>query len=269
MNLYDRDYMILTSDEEAEYRSHNNQKIFSVSILESIESESLFRKSSKALRHYSSLFPNNYMDIVDLQNVVELNNKLACFQQLLKSEDINERSILKFISEHRAYFIIASLISKHFDFGHHTTYVFPEFELGNSYRADYLIIGKSSGGHEFVFVELEAPKGRITLTEGDLGEVFRKGEKQLRDWQSWLEGHYSSLKETFDKSKQPDVALPDEFVTMDSSRLHFVVIAGKRINFTPKIHEIKRKKRAETKILLLHYDNLIDAATHVIGKETY
>jgi hypothetical protein len=209
------------------------------------------------------------MDILELQDREELNNKLACFQQLLNSEDVNERSILKFITEHRAYFIIASLL-KYFHFGHHATYLFPEFQLGNSYQADYLIIGRGSGGHEFVFVELEAPKGSgIILTDGELGEVFRKGRKQLRDWQTWLDGNYSSLKETFNKSRRADALLPDEFVTMDRSRLHFVVIAGKRNNFTNKTYEIRRKERLDTNIFLLHYDNLIDAAADVIGKNTY
>ncbi|MEH1940918.1 MAG: Shedu anti-phage system protein SduA domain-containing protein [Nostoc sp.] len=268
MKLYDRDYRILTSDEEAEFRLLKEQEV--VKEVGSIKiRESLFHKYPKAVRHYISLFPNNYMDILELQDREELNNKLACFQQLLNSKDVNERSILKFINEHRAYFIIASLLSKYFDFGHHATYLFPEFQIGNSYRADYLIIGRSSGGHEFVFVEIEAPKGRITIAEGDLGEVFRKGIKQLRDWKHWLDRNYSSLKETFDKSKRADVALPDEFVTMDSSRFHFVVIAGKRSDFTNDIYEIRREERKDKNILLLHYDNLIDTAADVIGRKTY
>lgn len=184
MKLYDRDYTILTSDEEAEFRLLKEQEV--VNQVGTIKSRKpLFQTPSKAVRHYISLFPNNYMDIFELQEREELNNKLTCFQQLLDSEDVSERSILNFISEHRAYFIIASLIKKRFDFGHHATYLFPEFQLGNSYQADYLIVGRGSGGHQFIFVELEAPKGSgIILTDGELGEVFRKGKKQLRDWQS-------------------------------------------------------------------------------------
>ena len=39
--------------------------------------------------------------------------------------------------------------------GNHGAYLFPEFQLGSSYKADYLLLGKSSGGFEFIFVELE------------------------------------------------------------------------------------------------------------------
>ncbi|MBD2415454.1 hypothetical protein FACHB389_19155 [Nostoc calcicola FACHB-389] len=268
MNLYDTDYTILTPDEEEKIRLLEEQEV--IKKIGNIKiTEPLFYKYPKAIRHYMSLFPNNYMDFAELQEREELKDKLACFQKLLESEDVNERSILKFISEYRAYFIVASLLN-YFDFGHHATYLFPEFQLGNSYQADYLIIGRGSGGHQFVFVELEAPKGNgIILTDGELGEVFRKGKKQLRDWQGWLDGYYSSLKETFNKSRRADALLPDEFVTMDRSRLHFVVIAGKRNNFTNKTYEIKRRENMDTNILLLHYDNLIDAATNVIGKKTY
>lgn len=56
---------------------------------------------------------------------------------------------------------------------------------------------------------------------------------------------------------------------MDRSRLHFVVIAGKRTNFHDKTYEIQRKEHMDTNIWLLHYDKLIDAATEIIGRKTY
>ena len=64
--------------------------------------------------------------------------------------------------------------------GHHGAYLFPEFPLGTSYKADYLLIGNGSGGHEFIFIELENPKGNITLQNGELGNTFRKGILQVR-----------------------------------------------------------------------------------------
>ncbi|WP_392482924.1 hypothetical protein [Nostoc sp. C110] len=82
MKLYDRDYTILTSDEEAKFRSLKEQEVVGeVGILK--VREPLFHKYPKAVRHYISLFPNNYMDILELKDREELNNKLACFQQLL------------------------------------------------------------------------------------------------------------------------------------------------------------------------------------------
>ena len=40
--------------------------------------------------------------------------------------------------------------------------------LGDEYRTDYVLIGKASGGYEFVFVEFEKLDGRITIKDGHL-----------------------------------------------------------------------------------------------------
>lgn len=49
------------------------------------------------------------------------------------------------------------MLKGNYNFGHHDAYIIPEFMLGNSYKVDYLLIGKSSRGYEFVFIELEKP----------------------------------------------------------------------------------------------------------------
>lgn len=269
MNLYDRDYTILTPEEKTEFQLVKDmEKIDDNGNLKFKFRKPLFHKYPKAARHNLSLFPNNYMDIFELQDHEGLRNKITCFKELLESEDVKESSILKFISEYKAYFIIASLL-KHFNFGHHGIYLFPEFQLGNSYQVDYLIVGKSSDGYKFVFVELEAPQGRITRSDGTLGEAFNQGLKQLDQWRRWLDKNYSSLKETFNKSKLVEVALPDEFVSMDRSRLNFIVICGRRHDFNDTTYQIKREQQMEKHYLLLHYDHLIDSATEVIGKNNY
>ena len=58
--------------------------------------------------------------------------------------------------------------------------------FGSSYKADYLLVGKSSGGYEFVLIELENPYGQITLQDGNLGAEFRDGISQLDEWKRWL-----------------------------------------------------------------------------------
>ena len=51
--------------------------------------------------------------------------------------------------------------------------------MGNLYKADYLIIGKSLEGYEFILVKLESPYENITLKDGQLGAEFRDGISQL------------------------------------------------------------------------------------------
>ena len=176
---------------------------------------------------------------------------------------------MRFIKNNKAYFIIASILKGNNNFGHHDAFIIPEFMLGNSYKVDYLLIGKNSGGYEFIFVELEKPYGNITIGDGELGDVFRKGLKQIDDWEQWLEANYMSLYETYCRYKHPDVILGDEFRNYDRTRMHFAVVAGRRADFTDKTYRLKRKMKEEQKITLFHYDNLYGSTRNIIGCTAY
>lgn len=266
MTLYDRDFFSLNDEEVAEWEKIKKQEI--MGDLDGMTiSCSLFRQYPKAARHFNSYFPNHFLDPVDLIERTSLETKLNKFSMLLDSKDVGEREILNFIRKNQAYFLIASLF-KYYHFGHHDAYLFPEFQLGNSYKADYLLVGLGSGGWEFVFVELEAPKGKITLKEGSLGDSFRKGLAQLENWSSWLEGSYSSLRETFEKYKNVEKTLPNEFTKLEISRIHFVIVSGRRNNFNDRTYRIQRNK-LEKRIRIIHYDNIIDCTRNIIGQYTY
>ncbi len=268
MKLYNRDYTKLTADEEAKWQSLCQEEL--VKKFGTLEvRRSRFRDYPKAARHFIHLFPNNYLDIVELQDKERLKSQLDQFRQLIDSDDVTERRILNFINQNCAYFIVASMLRTYFQCGHHQAYLFPEFQLGNSYQADNLLVGKSSDGWHFVFVELEAPVGNITLANGDLGSAFRKGLAQVADWDTWLQARYSSLMETFDKCRRADERLPDEFFTFDKSRFHYVVVAGRRTDFNEKTYRIRRKRKQDNSELILHYDNLVDAGENIIGQGTY
>lgn len=268
MNIYDRDYNSLTEQERIEWKRIKKEE--TVHLGDFTVTQSKFHEYPKAVRHYESLFPNNYLDIMDLQKVDELNKLIEQFSKLLENNHSNERDILSFINENKAYPIIASLL-KEYSFGHHDAFIFPEFQLGNSYRVDYLLIGRNSGGHEFIFVELEHPNKKIFLKDGTLGEAFRKGLNQIDDWKRWLEIHFSSLHETFTKYRNPKLSLPEEFLITDRTRYHYVVVAGRRNDFEKNHHITYRLRReaAEKKIQLLHYDNLYDKAKSIVGENNY
>ncbi len=267
IGLYDKDYTKEPSDEDKKiFESIKKSQIIQ-------EGKIPIRKTStreypKSIRHSLSDFPNNYLDSVDLQKKDELEIKINELSEILDSETTTERTILNFIKENRAYFIIASILKQFFNFGHHGAYLFPEFQLGNSSQCDYLILGKSSDGWHFVFIELEAPLNKITLKKGDLGEAFRKGISQTEDWNIWIECHFNSLVESFKKYKYNFHSLPDEFVYLDKSRIHYVVIAGRRRDFKDKTYRIRREYKRNS-LLILHYDNLLDSARNIIGQITY
>lgn len=269
MKIYSRDYTTLTQEEIEEWEVLKEKEIVRrIGKGDLAIRKSLYREYPVAVRHYESLFPNNHLDIVDLQKVEYLTTLTEEFHQLIDTSTSNERSILNWIREKKSYFIIASIMKGPYSFGHHDAFIFPEFQLGNTYQVDFLIVGRNSGGYEFIFVELEHPNKNITLSDGHLGDAIRKGERQVTDWKYWLEANYTTLYETFNKYKAPRETLPIEFMKYDSTRVHYAVVAGRRSDFNERTYQLKRQKTAEN-ILLLHYDNLYDFANSLIGESTY
>lgn len=220
------------------------------------------------IRYCLELFPGNYLDNVLLQKTEEL--KLLCndFLRLLDDKKTGENEILQFIREKKAYHLIGSILKRNFNFGHHGTFVFPELELGSSHRADFIIIGQNSDGYHFVFVEFESPYGKIKINDGDEGEVIRKGLNQVEDWDRWLDGNFGSFNEVLEKYKHPHIDLPREFYKYDKTRIKYVVVAGRRNDFSDKLRH-KKRKLSERNIVLMHYDNLYDYAVATIGCNTY
>jgi hypothetical protein len=267
MRLFERDFTVLTDNEKAEWEKRKLEEVGG-KIGNLPVRKPLFYQYPKAARHYMSLFPNNYLDPADLIDQDSLARLANNFKTLFNSEELTENKIQEFIRFNAAYFIIGSLLKDFFPFGHHDAFLVPEFQLGTSHRADYLLIGRSSDGYEFAFVELENPLGRTTLKNGDFGDPIRKGTSQIEDWEAWLEANYISLRELFNKIKHPDMVLPEEFMNYDRTRMNFVAISGRRKNFQEKTYRLKRKMR-EQRTIVLHYDNLIESAFHVIGHPPY
>ena len=266
LGLYQRDYCVLTQDElnekvklESESRDEN-----------SMFSTNLYYDYSKSVRHNMSLFPNNFMDNVDLQdNQDELKAQCDGFQKLLDGK-ISELDIKRYIQNNEYYHIPASIL-KYYNFGHHAAYVFKEFCLGTNFKADYLLVGDSSDGHQFVFVEFENPyenySSKITVGNGDFGDTIRKGINQINDWKAFIDSNYSAVTAEF--KKHTNKQLPDEFYTYDTTRINYVVVAGRRSDYNEKTRRLRRVLERENRTILLHYDNLIDKARSAIGNWTY
>ncbi|MBN2797285.1 MAG: DUF4263 domain-containing protein [Clostridia bacterium] len=269
MRLFQRDYNVLTPEERAEWakldheaRLDENGEVMPMGIR-----KTNFKQLPKAVRHHKGLFPNNYLDIEGLKQVKELEIQIDRFELLLNDGSTSERTILNYINQGN-YHLIASIL-RGYNFGHHNAYMFKEFPLGSSHRPDYLLIGKNSGGYELIFVELESNKGSVTLQDGEFGDVIRKGIRQVEDWNVWLQANYSNLSEYLNRLKKEADSLPTELYTYDSTRIHFVVVAGRRYDYNDLTYSRRRRLKDTNKINVLHYDNLIDLAKSAIGESTY
>ena len=260
--LYNRNYFVLTEEEIKE-----RERLDAESCIPGFNfRRSCYHDYPKAVRHNMSLFPNNFIDIVDLSNNCLLQKECDEFKTMIENRGNTELSIKRFIQNNGYYHIPASLL-KYYHFGHHSAYVFKEFKLGTSYVADYLLIGDSSDGHQFVFVECENPYGNVTMQGGEFGEVIRKGINQVNDWRIFIEGNYSAL--TAEYKKAANKPLPDEFYTYNSARFNYMVIAGRRADFNDRTRNSRMHQRKANNTVIYHYDNWYDIAVSKIGDNTY
>ncbi len=265
MKLYERDYIKsppTTQELEAYQKIRESEKTNN----RGFGRINLRRDYPESIRHDESLFPNNHIELFDFQRSGLMESLTEDFYNLIHSSDSNERDVLRFINHTPAYFIVAGILER-FHCGHHDAYLFPEFKLGG-FIADYLLIGKNSGGYEFIFVELEHPNFRITLNSGHEGQAPRSGSNQIYDWQTELEAHFSTSFSTIIKYSNKDL-LPKEFSEYDSSRFHYVVVAGLRDDYNEVTYRDRRVKMQRQNILMLHYDNLYDRACELIDARSF
>ena len=168
MNLYKTDYKVLSiQDEKIKLKlDQRNQKGLPMS-------PKLISTIPLTVFLYESIFPNNNLGANPFKSFESLKVLNEGFENVL-SDPGTERSILNFIRENEAFYILGTLLHD-YDFGHHEAYCFKEFEFPVTYKADFLIIGRNSQGYHFIFVEMESPVGRITTDKGEFGDVIRKG----------------------------------------------------------------------------------------------
>ena len=227
----------------------------------------LFASMPMAVLIHKSLFPNQCLHSYDL----DYNNEKKYLNELkliLDNEKSNEMGIVRYIKTEYIYYVIGSLL-RYYPFGHHDSFIFPEFSLPPNFRCDYLIVGNSSQGHEFVFVELESVHKEITLKDGEFGNSIRKGIKQVEDWKNWLESNFHHLKLVFEKHLGKYKTLPKEFLTFDSSRMHYIVLSGRRSHFSELTYKNARKSKKDKNTLILHYDNLLDSTERILKNKNY
>lgn len=261
--LYERNFFMLSDEEESEKSAY-------LKSIEKIDIPCLkpYSELSLAVRHSLSLFPNNIVVLQDEKNNYDLESLNSKFYALIHTDGALERDVLNFINHTPAYYIPCGILMDRFQFGHHECYLFKELWHGKKYRADYMIIGRGSGGYEFVFVEFEKPDGKITLKDGHIGEAFRKGEFQIEDWKYWLDGNFSELSKDL-VSVKGDMQMPPELEKYDSTRFHYVVVSGLRTDFSDITYRTAREKAKYLGIHLIHHDKLYENAVELLRRETF
>lgn len=108
---------------------------------------------------------------------------------LIISNAKNEVDVQRYIKSNKKWFIPGSIFLD-YNFGHKETYLFPEQKLGNDYVADYMLIGKESGGYSLILVEFETPNTEYLISTANMeSESVRRGLTQLQDWKRWIDSN--------------------------------------------------------------------------------
>jgi len=266
MEIYQRDYCKRPTEIEInEYKQVLEEETEGMTICR----KNLYYKYPEAVRHHNSLFPNNHIELFDWKRSEKMNELTDEFSQIVHNQNSKEIDILAFINHKPAHYIIGSLLT-YKNFGHHETYIFPEFSIGDGkYYADYLIIGKNSGGYEFVFVELEAPNKSTTIKGGYEGLATRSGLNQIFDWKYQIESDFISITNKLEEFSNKEKVLPSEFHNYDSTRMHYMVVVGLREDYNEVAYRDRRLKAKEQGIDIYHYDNLIDFSRELEHKATF
>ena len=161
-----------------------------------------------------------------------------------------EGDVQKYIKSNQKWFIPISIM-KAYDFGHHFSCVVPEYQLGAEYRLDYLLIGKSSLGYQFVFVEFEDVNVDYRLkTANSETDKVRKGLNQIRDWKRWIEQH----REYF---------LGGEGIRKIAHNVplwgvRYCLVVGRRNRMDDISNQLRGELQRDAGVTIMSYDRLVD-----------
>ncbi len=266
-----RDYIKLSKEEISEYIQYKKDSNFfdKDGNLKDLKDWSEINLRPNYIYKHDCLFPNNevsFLDIEEDENWFKTN--LNGLIEVITDNTATERNILNYIKKNKASSLVTSL-THYTDFGHHEVFIFPEFQLSNNYQVDFLIIGRASGGYQFLLIEFENPYGKITTHRGEFSIAINKGIKQIKDWQRWIPKNFNSVHQTLKKYKGPNKDFPKEFYELDLDRFHYIIVAGRREDYNDLTYQERRETKKTQNINILHYDNLVENSRYMIKTKSW
>lgn len=143
-----------------------------------------------------------------------------------------------------------------------------EFKIGVQYRADFIILSACSGFWNCVLIEMQSPKDRIFLKNGDASKGLREAQRQVQDWNMWIKDNEDAFRQqlaelakgkpaqcsnasvhTFAETELRDSYTPVRFI--------YKILIGRRLSMEQK----ENKRRLQfTDFEIVTFDRLLDYA---------
>ncbi|MCG6170153.1 DUF4263 domain-containing protein [Leptospira sp. FAT2] len=196
-------------------------------------------------------------------------NKLNLTRNLKKSIATNgERAITKFLKNN------PDLVLWKFCWtGGHTKFVLNEFQLGNQYKVDFVVLLSYSGNWEVNFIELENTEDKLITKQGIPTKRLNTALSQVKEWKQFVENNRSIVLQDLSRAcmksdliKYHSTELepsnysgqklkdPDSFV-----RFTYNIIIGRRESINAKARQ-KINQFSEYDIKIMSFDGFIDIA---------
>lgn len=160
----------------------------------------------------------------------ELNNIIDEFEELLGKNGVHEREVHKYL--HKNKFILhpnpKEILSE------------VPIGLGTESRIDFLI--READG-SYILIEIENPNLIIFNKNGDFSHKANHAQRQVEDWQEWIENNLSTV-----QKKYPEMTSPKGLVIMGRS---------KKFTDSERLRLSRRNKNLRGSLLIMTYDELI------------
>jgi len=199
--------------------------------------------------HYELLHAHNWMwiprraevrpNIIDtLHEINRLDGIIDEFSRLLEQPSVHEkRDIHSFLDRHR--FILHPNPER----------IWSEVPigLGTEHQMDFLI---QEADGEFLLVELENPRHRLFLKNSDFSAPLNHAQRQVEDWQDWVEENISTM-----QKKYPGIISPRGLVIIGRS---------KGISESDRRKLRRRNVNLGGRLRIITYDELIASARRYV-----
>jgi hypothetical protein len=172
----------------------------------------------------------------DKENIIQvLKEKLQEFELLLEKAEVEE-DIQKFLNENPL------LIQPH-------SKKIPKQKLGEDWVTDFVLINILDQGHKYTFIEIEKSDMPILTKNNEFPSKFKHAEKQILDWDNWLQNHLNYI-----KSKLKGFEYPPEYL----------IIGGRSKNMTENKKQYIKAFNRKNDITFLTYDDVLKRAEEFI-----
>lgn len=120
--------------------------------------------------------------------------------------------------------------------------------LGTEYRVDFLIC-EADGS--YILVEIENPRNRLFTRNGDFSAALNHAQRQIEDWQEWIENNLSTVEK--------------KFPGMSSPRGLLVIGRSKDLSEVEQRRLARRNINLRGRLMIRTYDDLIANARAFIA----